>query len=147
LSVSEENGAIVSLDWGRGAQQQETPLLTEAKRQLNQYFDGEPMAFDLPLAPRGTEFHVRVWHCMAAIPHGDISTYGEIANALGLGPRLVGTACNRNPIPIIIPCHRVLAAGGALGGYSSGSGLKTKRALLILEGAKGFTKELPLRAQ
>ncbi|HIF09848.1 MAG TPA: methylated-DNA--[protein]-cysteine S-methyltransferase [Sneathiellales bacterium] len=143
LSVSEEAGVIVALDWGWGSQQQATPLLRAAKRQLDCYFDGTPMTFDLPLAPQGTAFQVRVWEAMTVIPYGRTQTYGEIARDLNSGPRPVGTACGRNPIPIIIPCHRVLAAGGALGGYSGDGGLDTKFALLRLERADGFVDALP----
>jgi len=143
LSVSEEGGVIVALDWGWGSQQQPTPLLEEAKRQLDQYFDGTPTEFDLPLAPHGTTFQNRVWQQMLTIPYGRTRTYGEIAHDLSSGARPVGTACGRNPIPIIIPCHRVLAAGGGIGGYSGDGGLDTKRALLVLEGAMEVPEELP----
>jgi methylated-DNA-[protein]-cysteine S-methyltransferase len=146
LTVSEEDGVIVSLDWGWGAHQQESPVLREACRQLNGYFDGELTDFDLPLAPQGTVFHVRVWQQLSAIPYGVTWTYGAVANALQSGPRPVGTACGRNPIPIIIPCHRVLAAGGRMGGYSGEGGLDTKRHLLVLEGALQLDAELPFTA-
>ncbi len=133
LTLSEEAGAIVALDWGWGAVQKETPLLRLARRQLDRYFDGEAQIFDLPLAPAGSAFHRRVWRALCAIPYGQTRTYGDIARSLASGARAVGTACGRNPIPILIPCHRVLGAGGALGGYSADGGPATKRALLDLE--------------
>lgn len=135
LTISEDDGAIVSLDWGWGALQTETPLLREAKRQLDRYFDGDLERFDLPLRPYGTPFRKRVWDAMIAIPYGKTETYGEMAGRLGSASRAVGGACGANPIPILIPCHRVLAAGGGMGGYSGDGGVETKVFLLRLEGA------------
>ena len=132
LSVSEDDGAIVAVDWGWGSRQSETPLLRHAREQLHAYFDGELMAFDLPLAPAGTAYQQRVWQALCAIPYGATRSYLEIAHAAGGSPRSVGQANGNNPIPIIIPCHRVVAATH-LGGYSGGDGLATKRWLLALE--------------
>src|SRR5690606_13127856 len=83
----------------------------------------------------GTDFERRVWRAMIAIPQGRTQTYGEVARMLGSTPRAVGGACGANPIPLVIPCHRIVGAGGALGGYSGGRGAETKRFLLELEGA------------
>ncbi len=135
LTISEENGAIVALDWGWGRDQTPTPLLKKAVKQLNAYFDGKLKAFDLPLAPAGTSFQKQVWKQMNKIPYGKLSAYGEMAAKLKSGARPVGTACGRNHIPIIIPCHRVIGSNGGLGGYSGQGGLETKVALLKLEGA------------
>lgn len=135
ITLSEDDGAIVALDWGWGRDQDETPLLKEAVRQLNRYFDGEEMEFDLPLRPYGTEFQKSVWRQMLLIPYGKTMTYGEMASELKSVARAVGGACGINPIPIIIPCHRVLAANGKLGGYTADGGIETKEALLRLEGA------------
>jgi len=135
ITVSEEDGAIVSVDWGWGRDQQPTPLLKKAKKQLEDYFDGKLIAFNLPLAPMGTDFQKKVWNQMLKIPYGGTKTYLNIAKTLRSAPRAVGGACGRNPIPIIIPCHRVLATNGGLGGYSGDGGLVTKTALLTLEGA------------
>ncbi len=132
LSVSEEDGAIVAVDWGWGRDQTETPLLLRARAQLHEYFDGRRLAFDLPLVPRGSPYQRRIWAAMCTIPPGETRTYGQVARVAGGSPRSVGGACGANPIPIIIPCHRVVAAAGP-GGYSGGSGLSTKRALLALE--------------
>ncbi|WP_339633070.1 methylated-DNA--[protein]-cysteine S-methyltransferase [uncultured Sneathiella sp.] len=137
LTVTEEDGVIISLDWGwvPAEWQSTTPLLEKAVDQLNQYFDGDIGDFDLPLAPPGTDFQKKVWSEMLKIPAGKTKSYGEIAKALNSAAQPVGTACGANPIPIIIPCHRVLAAGGKMGGYSGLGGLETKTALLRLEKA------------
>ena len=134
LTVSEEDGAVVALDWGWGTEQTETPLLLEAKRQLEAFFDGTLKEFDLPLRPTGTAFQSRVVIAMCRIPYGRTATYGELAYQLGSAARAVGQACGANHIPIIVPCHRVLAADDRLGGYSGEGGLETKVALLRLEG-------------
>jgi methylated-DNA-[protein]-cysteine S-methyltransferase len=110
------------------------PVLTEACRQLERYFSKKLKTFDLPLANKGTDFQKSVWKMMREIPYGETATYGGIAMALASGPRAVGTACGRNPIPIIVPCHRVLGSGRNEGGFSGGQGLPTKRQLLALEG-------------
>jgi methylated-DNA-[protein]-cysteine S-methyltransferase len=133
LTISEDDGAIVALDWGRGRDQAETPLLRRARDQLQDYFDGKRLTFDLPLAPQGSDFQKRVWAALCAIPPGETRSYADIARAIGSAPRAVGGANGANPIPIIIPCHRVVAADGSLGGYSGGDGPATKRFLLDLE--------------
>ena len=133
LTISEDDGAIVALDWGRGRDQAETPLLRRARDQLQDYFDGKRLTFDLPLAPHGSDFQKRVWAALCAIPPGETRSYADIARAIGSAPRAVGGANGANPIPIIIPCHRVVAADGSLGGYSGGDGPATKRFLLDLE--------------
>ena len=132
LTISEEDGAIVALDWGWGRDQTETTLLLRAREQLHEYFDGQRREFDLPLAPFGTPYRQRVWQALQQIPYGATRTYGEICAIAGGSARSVGTANGNNPIPILIPCHRVLASNG-IGGYSGGDGLDTKRALLLLE--------------
>lgn len=135
VTVREENGAIVALDWGRGGTD-ETPLLRRARKQLKEFFAGRREGFDLPLAPRGTPFQRKVWQVLEAIPRGQTRGYGEIARQLGTAPRAVGGACGRNPIPILIPCHRVMAADRSLTGYSGRGGLRMKEALLAREGAQ-----------
>jgi len=132
LTLHEEDGALVALDWGWGSGQTETPLLQEARSQLHGYFDGQRQNFDLPLAPQGTPYRQRIWAELTKIPFGQTRTYLVIAAAAGGSPRSVGGANGANPIPIIIPCHRVVATTG-LGGYSGGEGLPTKRFLLNLE--------------
>jgi methylated-DNA-[protein]-cysteine S-methyltransferase len=133
VTITEESGAIVAVDWGRGRDQAETPLLLRAREQLEEYFDGTRRAFDLPLEPKGSKFQHAVWKAMIAIPAGETRTYGDVANEIGGTARAVGGACGSNPIPIIIPCHRIVAANH-LGGYSGEGGLDTKQALLRLEG-------------
>ena len=124
--------------WTRAAKRttdgKATPVLEEARRQLDRYFAHKLRRFELPLEPRGTPFQKSVWKMMSAIPFGETATYGGMAMALGSGPRAVGMACGRNPVPIIVPCHRVLGSGGKEGGFSGGEGLPTKRKLLALEG-------------
>ena len=108
-------------------------LLRRARRQLARYFDGEAVAFDVPLDLHGTPFQRSVWQALLRIAHGHTSSYGEIATQVGTpnAPRAVGAAVGRNPLSIIVPCHRVLGAGGALTGYAGG--LERKVALLDLE--------------
>ena len=132
LTISAEDNIIVSLDWGWAQEQNINTLLQDAKSQLNDYFDGLRKNFDLPLEPPGTKFQHRVWSMMEQIHYGKTTTYGEIAKAVGSSARAVGMACGANPIPVIIPCHRVVAAN-AMGGYSGEGGVETKRVLLHLE--------------
>ncbi len=136
LSVAEDDGAIVALDWGWGRDQDETALLVRAREQLHAYFDGALTVFDVPLAPMGTPYRQRVWRALCEIPYGATRTYLDIARVAGGSPRSVGGANGSNPIPIIIPCHRVVATTG-IGGYSGGEGLPTKLALLALERPDG----------
>ncbi len=135
LTISAEDGHIVSLDWGWSARQSSEPLLIAAREELEAYFDGGASPFDLPLAPRGSEFQRRVWARLVRIGFGRTVTYGHLATELQTASRAVGMACARNPIPLLIPCHRVVAANGHLGGYSGQGGVDTKIALLRLEGA------------
>lgn len=112
----------------------ETPLLARGRDQLLEYMAGQRTEFDLPLAPQGTPFQQKVWDALRAIPYGQTRSYKDVALAVDCpkGFRAIGQANHRNPIPIFIPCHRVLAAGGSLGGY--GGGLELKKALLAIEG-------------
>ena len=141
LTVTEEEGAIVALRFGEAmGEQRETPLLVAAATQLDAYFYCGLKTFDLKLAPKGSDSEQAIWALMNAIPFGETRSYGEIARgasspAQKVVAQEVGLACGRNPIPIIQPCHRVLAAGGALGGFSAPGGVETKLALLRHEGA------------
>jgi len=137
LTLVEEQGALVSLAFGGTRGHDASPLLRRARAQLLEYFAGRRREFALPLAPHGTPFQQALWQALLAIPYGELRTYGELAAALESAPRAIGGACGRNPIPIIIPCHRVVAAG-SLGGYSGGQGLATKRKLLALERSDPF---------
>jgi len=118
-------------DWHGG----DNAILQATEAQLAEYFAGTRTTFDLPLAPRGTEFQLRVWQALARIPHGSTSTYAEQARAIGSpdAVRAVGAANGRNPLPIVLPCHRVIGTDGALVGF--GGGLPVKEFLLRLEGA------------
>jgi methylated-DNA-[protein]-cysteine S-methyltransferase len=113
------------------------PLLIQAADQLRAYFAGELREFDIPLAPSGTAFQRQVWSAVSAIPYGATATYSEIATAVGRPSacRAVGAANGRNPLPVIVPCHRIVGAAGGLTGY--GGGLDRKRSLLDLEAAAG----------
>lgn len=113
----------------------EPARLATAARQLDEYFAGRRREFDLPLAPHGTPFQLRVWAALRTIPHGATVSYGELARRLGMtnGSRAVGLANGANPLPIVVPCHRVIGSDGSLTGF--GGGLETKRRLLELEGA------------
>ena len=137
LTLREEAGALVELVIGGKKALDETPLLSRAKAQLEEYFAGKRRRFELALAPRGTSFQRALWRALAEIPYGELRTYGSLAAQLGSAPRAVGGACGRNPIPVIIPCHRVVAAA-SLGGYSGGAGLATKKKLLALERAEAL---------
>jgi methylated-DNA-[protein]-cysteine S-methyltransferase len=108
----------------------------DAASHLGEYFAGKRRAFDLALAPVGTEFQLRVWNALRAIPYGAVRNYADIARAIGQGgaARAVGQANGCNPLPIVIPCHRVIASDGTIGGYSGG--LAIKHRLLALEGAE-----------
>ncbi|OHC70329.1 MAG: cysteine methyltransferase [Rhodocyclales bacterium GWA2_65_20] len=113
-----------------------SPLAKEAVRQLRAYLQDPTFEFGLPLAPAGTVFQRRVWGGIAAIPAGSTKSYGELAQAIGSAPRAVGNACGANPYPLVVPCHRVVAAGGGLGGFARHRGgflLDVKRWLLAHE--------------
>ncbi|MGR3762025.1 methylated-DNA--[protein]-cysteine S-methyltransferase [Roseobacteraceae bacterium NS-SX3] len=134
--VEERDGAIVRLGWGEGRADR-SALLDRAVAQLAAYFGGDLTEFDLPVAVEGSAFQQRACAAMQAIPFAETRTYGEIARELGCPPQPVGQACGGNPVPVIIPCHRVLGANG-LGGFSGAGGVETKVALLRHEGAAGL---------
>ena len=118
-------------DW----QEREDAVLRETRRQLDEYFEGRRRGFDLSLAPRGTGFQQQVWLALRDIPYGETISYAQLARRLDMptATRAVGAANGRNPLPIVVPCHRVIGADGSLTGF--GGGLPTKRFLLELEGA------------
>ena len=144
LRIIERGGAISAIEFspwrpptdGRplGTRDDSHPVLAEAVRQLTAYFAGDRTEFDLPLDPQGTDFQQRVWRELLRIGYGETRSYGEIAARLGhtnAASRAVGLANGRNPIPIVIPCHRVIGADGSLTGYAGG--MDRKQALLELE--------------
>lgn len=137
MTLVEENGALIELRFGEALRPDEplrsTPLLQKAEAELGEYFAGARKAFTVPLAPRGTAFQQAVWNALAAIPYGETRSYGAIAKQVGnpKAARAVGMANNRNPLPVIIPCHRVIGTNGGMVGY--GGGLPIKEALLALE--------------
>jgi methylated-DNA-[protein]-cysteine S-methyltransferase len=130
ITIRERDGAISAIDFNSFGNQHPTPLLRRAAAQLAEYFAGDRTVFDLLLAPPHSCFQARMREAMLTIPYGETRSYGALAEQLGSMPRAVGRACGDNPIPIVVPCHRVLAAGGRIGGYSAGNGRQTKRWLL-----------------
>ena len=141
ITIKEKNNKIIELQLNSNLVQpikeneqiKETPLLIEAEKQLTEYFNKTRTKFDLPLAPQGTDFMKRVWKELIKIPYGETRTYKQIAQKIGneKASRAVGMANNKNPIPIIIPCHRVIGANNKLVGYALG--LDKKEFLLDLE--------------
>lgn len=141
LTLTQEDQALTGLHFGEHPQQGAegpTPLLEKAARQLEEYFAGQRKEFSLPLAPKGTEFQLRVWQALLQIPYGETRSYGELAAMVGnpKACRAVGGANHRNPLSILIPCHRVVGTKGSLTGYAGG--LSVKEFLLKLE-----TRERP----
>jgi methylated-DNA-[protein]-cysteine S-methyltransferase len=137
LTISATENAIVGLVIGqRHGDSAPTNLLTQAKTQLDEYFAGHRRDFDLPLHFQGTPFQEAIWTTLPAIGHGETVSYRELGEQAGVGraPRAAGGAVGKNPIPVIIPCHRVLATTGRITGYSGGEGIATKEKLLDLEG-------------
>ena len=137
MVLEEEGGGLTALYLPNSPMSpvgEETPLLARGKEELLAYLAGERRDFDLPLAPQGTPFQRKVWSALADIPYGQTITYGELARRVGgpKGSRAVGQANHRNPLPILLPCHRVVGANGTLTGY--GGGLELKEWLLRLEG-------------
>lgn len=147
VTVTEVNGAVANITFGPSTDQTESPLLHRACQQIAEYFDGLRTDFDLPLAPPQSDFQGRIRDAMIAIPYGETRSYGDLAGALKSAARAVGQACGSNPMPIIVPCHRVLAAGGGLGGYSAGDGVVTKRWLLAHEAPAAMQQDLFSKAQ
>ena len=139
LSIEEEDGYIVKVDFGelQGVDylQENTPLMKQAEKELQEFQLGQRTQFTLPLNPLGTPFQKKVWAQLLEIPKGETRSYQEVAQAIGneKASRAVGMANNRNPIPVFIPCHRVIGKNGALVGY--GGGLSIKETLLRLEGS------------
>ena len=145
IGIAEESGvdgepAIVRLFFGgdvpKGFVKQETALLKKAAGQMEEYFAGKRKEFSLPLALKGTEFQMSVWKALQSIPYGETRSYKDVAALVGnaKATRAVGMANNRNPVAIIVPCHRVIGYNGALVGYASG--VEFKRLLLDLEQGK-----------
>ena len=134
LLLIEDAGKLAEIRFASGEEpdRDDTPLLRMAKKQIGEFFAGRRRSFDLPLVPARTAFQQRVREAMQSIPWGRTMSYGEIAHVAGGAPRAVGQACGANMLPIVVPCHRVVAAQG-IGGYSGAHGLDTKRLLLALE--------------
>jgi len=141
LKLTQSDGSLCEIDFVQRIGSPKTsnnPLLKQALVQLKQYQSSSDFQFDLPLDPKGTEFQRKVWSVLQRIPAGQVRTYGEIAAELNSSPRAVGNACRRNPIPLIIPCHRVVSAQG-IGGFSgqtAGEKISIKQQLLAHEGVE-----------
>ncbi|MFQ1700189.1 methylated-DNA--[protein]-cysteine S-methyltransferase [Loktanella agnita] len=129
--------AVTALVWGAAGTLTDGPLHQKLCAEMAGYFAGDLKDFTVPLAPRGNAFQQRFYTVLCAIPYGETRTYGDLAQELGVSAQAIGQACGANPIAILIPCHRVLAAQG-LGGYSGEGGIEAKVALLRLEGAAGL---------
>jgi methylated-DNA-[protein]-cysteine S-methyltransferase len=139
ITLVEEAGSLTRLSWGDAASYppcEASALLDRARAQLEGYFRGGRDGFDLPLVPRGTAFQQKIWEALRHIPYGETWSYAELARQTDSVARAVGQACGANPIPIVIPCHRVLAENGGLGGFSAVGGSDSKSFLLELEGAR-----------
>lgn len=138
MAIIEEDNKIIAIEINQPIKedimQKETPLLKETGKQLLEYLEGKRKNFTVPLNPKGTKFMQEVWTALQEIPYGETRTYGQIAQRIGKpkAARAVGMANHRNPIPIIIPCHRVIGSNGKLVGYALG--MKMKKFLLTLEG-------------
>ena len=137
LGADAADGAITALVWGRAGTLTRGQLFDQLSDELAAYFAGSTTGFTVPLSPRGSDFQLRFYQTLCAIPYGETLTYGDLAKSLGVTAQAIGQACGSNPIPILIPCHRVLASNG-LGGYSGAGGIEAKVALLRLEGAAGL---------
>jgi methylated-DNA-[protein]-cysteine S-methyltransferase len=133
VSLVERDGVLVALDWRLPEVEDDSPLLAEGVAQLRAYFERRLLRFDLPLE-WGSGLNAAVRHAMADIPMGEVRTYGQIAKAVGAPAQAVGQACGANPLPILIPCHRVTGTDW-FGGFSAPGGVETKAALLRHEGA------------
>lgn len=138
IAIIEEDNKIIAIEINKKIEeemvQKETPLLKETEKQLLEYLEGRRKTFTVPLNPKGTKFMKQVWTALQEIPYGEVRTYGQIAQTVGKpkAARAVGMANHRNPIPIIIPCHRVIGSNGKLVGYALG--IEMKEFLLKLEG-------------
>lgn len=133
ITIFSNQTAITALQFGKRPNTQNTPLIKETIRQLEEYFSKKRKVFEIPLSPEGTNFQLQVWEALLKIPYGQTKCYAEIAEDINhpLACRAVGNANNKNPLPIFIPCHRVVGKNGKLTGYAGG--LEIKQKLLELE--------------
>lgn len=142
LTLTADDNNLLRIDFGAqrpaNAIEKATPILTLAAQQLEEYFHGLRRDFSIPVKANGTQFQQQVWQVLTHIPYGMTHTYKELAEAIGKpkASRAVGNACNRNPLPIVIPCHRVIGSSGSLTGYAGGLELKA----MLLKMEEEFTK-------
>jgi methylated-DNA-[protein]-cysteine S-methyltransferase len=140
VRITVAGGVVAAVDHTQDPPDDAPPtdkVLRKAIRQIEEYFAGRRRRFDLPMAPAASPFQARVRQAVIDIPYGEAASYGGVAHVLNSGPRAVGQACGRNDLVLLVPCHRVIGAGGTLGGYGSTSGLERKRRLLEFEGYPG----------
>jgi methylated-DNA-[protein]-cysteine S-methyltransferase len=135
--VEARNGAICASGWGEADRSPDDPLLAKALEQLKAYFAGQSQDFDLPLSHGRVGLQAKVLAALATIPFGKTRTYGDLSKEIGAPAQAIGQACGANPLPILIPCHRVLGASG-LGGFSAPGGVEAKVWLLRHKGAAGL---------
>lgn len=138
LNAKADENAVVRMSWGPAPSEDASDLLDQVAAELAEYVSGALQTFTVPLRVEASQFQQDVCAAMQAIPFGETRTYGDIAKALGVTPQAIGQACGANPIPVLIPCHRVMGAGDKLVGFSGGQGVETKVALLRHERAGGF---------
>ena len=134
LLLTEEDGHLTDICWSHTQEEATTPVLDSAADEIHAFLTADRKTFTLPYKfSRGTPFQKKVWQEIATIPYGETRTYGQLAEALSSHARAIGTACGKNPLPIVVPCHRVVGKNGSLTGYSGGEGTETKSRLLALE--------------
>lgn len=139
ITANDHSVCKIELNANRSEPENGNEITAECIKQLNEYFSGERIEFDIPVEPEGTDFQLKVWRALCSIPYGETRSYSGIAEAIGKpeAQRAVGMANNKNPIPIIIPCHRVIGKNGSLTGYAGGIEMKKK----LLEAEKHFTTQ------
>lgn len=136
LQLEASDAGLTLVEWVKAeGQSDKHPLIVQAQKELTEYFNGKRRDFDVPLDVEGTAFQCKVWAAIGAVSFGKTITYGALAKKLKTSPRAVGGACGANPVPVIVPCHRIVGSDNKLTGYTGGSGVKTKQALLNLEQA------------
>jgi methylated-DNA-[protein]-cysteine S-methyltransferase len=138
IRIEAEGDALAGIRIGRSGGDADTALLREAAAQLAAYFAGDLTVFDLPLAPAASDRGPELREAICSVGYGETASYGDLAARTGASARAIGRACASNPFPIVVPCHRVLPTGGALGFYSAGDGPATKAWLLKHERAEGW---------
>lgn len=137
LQIEASDEGVTALNWAKAeGKTDKHPIIAQAAKELDAYFAGKLKNFEVPLDVDGTAFQCKIWAAMGEVPFGKTVTYGDLAKKLKTSPRAVGGACGANPVPVIVPCHRIVGSDKKLTGYSGAGGVKTKQALLKLEQVK-----------